>query len=67
MKKSSKKPKGRNPVAKNLKVNKPKVVPDKKKAEMKKAARGNKTSIKEAFGKAPKPKGGQMGFPTYGV
>ncbi len=55
MKTSSKKPKGRNPIAKNLKVNKPKVIPNKKKG------------AKDAFSKAKAPKGGQMSFPTYGV
>ncbi len=55
MKKSSKMPKKRNPIAKNLNVNKPKVVPDKKK------------KAKDAFSKAKKPQSGGMDFPTYGV
>lgn len=42
----------RNPVAKNLKVNKPKVIPNKK---------------KDAFAKAKKPKGGQMNAPYDGM
>lgn len=51
MKKPLEPSKKRNPIAKNLKVNKPKVIPNKK----------------NAFSKASKPKGGQMSYPTYGV
>lgn len=39
--------KQRNPIAKNLNINKPKVVPNKKKNQ-------------DAFSNPPKPKGGQM-------
>ncbi len=53
-------------MAKNLKVNKPKVIPDKKK-EAKAKKNLKKTTAGEAFSKAKKPKGGQMNFPTYGV
>lgn len=39
----------------------------KKKLDKKRTLSNKKTSVGDAFKKAPKPKGGQMGYPTYGV